>query len=279
MAVKHYSEKELIDFAQKLIIEEDEVISIKKHLEECFKCSMKYSFLNLKSGLKSQMKYEKAKAEKYFESCPDEDKLKSYLIGDISKKEKLKIENHLYCCRKCAEVVLSMDVINVPSLWESIENTISEVTGWLKDIHFIPVGLEPVMSTRISEEELQKVMKPYEGDDLVIKIPVERDGFLTVIHWNGEDLSFVLPNIYEGNVAVKAGEVRKIEAIADPPAGIQYLKVFITEDKILNPGEINFDDKDDVYEKLKGFTKKLQELDESKWSQQIVEYEVRKVVS
>lgn len=274
--MKHYSEKDLINFANKTL-EKEEMLSIEEHLKECFKCSMTYNCLTVKSDFKAHIKHEQLKAKEISTTCISKDKLKSYLTGKISKDEKQKIETHLYCCKECAEILLNIDLVNAPSLWQSIENTISEVTDWLKGIYFIPVGLDPVMSTKIPVKETQGIIKVYNGDELNIEIPVEKDGYLTVLHWNGDDISLIFPDPDNSKTFIKSGQTKTIEHTVTLPSGLQQIKTFITEKQLIKPEEIDFNDKKSIYEKLQEFIKKLQESSEDKWSQQVINYEVREL--
>jgi len=274
--VKHYSEEDLMNFAKKSL-EKNEMDFIERHLEECPGCFMKYDFLKLKLGVKSHVKYETIKAQKKPENCLSEEILTNYLAGEVSEKEKQQIENHLYCCKKCPEMLLNIDMIDAPSLWQSMERIISCATDWIKGITFVPAGLEPVMGTKGADEKNQETIKVYEGDEINIEIPVKKDGYLTVIHWNGEDLSPVIPGSYDSKTFIKSGETKSIEFTAHLPAGLQQIRAFITEEKLLNPDEIEFGDKKSIHKKLQDFIEKLEKLDKDKWSQQIKNYEVRKL--
>ena len=94
------------------------------------------------------------------------------------------------------------------------------------------------------------------------------------MHWNGEILSLVFPNSHEKDSFVKGKTIKILTGMIDPPSGIQHIKVFITEDKILNPEEIDFNDVHAVMKHIEGFIKKLCEIDENRWSEKIITCEV-----
>lgn len=261
--MKHFTGKELLTIAQEKT-EEGE-----KHLKECSSCRMKYNFLSVETGVKSYMKYEKARGEKKGGPCLSSEELKNYREGAVAKEEKGRIESHLICCEKCAGIYFNLaDRVNVKSLWQSVEDKLSETAGWINGIFLVP---DLLVSRKKREGEGEKV---FVGDEVKLEIPVSKDGYLTVIHKDEKKISLVFPNPGEEDSSVKEGNVKIINGKIDPPSGTHYIKVFITEEKLLEPENIDFEDERSVMEEIQAFIKKLEKLPESKWSEEDKIYEV-----
>ena len=259
--MKHYSEKELLKFA------ENKNNTIENHLKECLECSVKYNFLRTKMGIKSYVEYERAKEGA--KSCLTLEKLQLYSSGNISKEEKKRITTHLTCCEKCADSYFDLDCVNVNSLWTAIEETVSETMDWIKGVFLVPTFA--VSRNRGDMEHIEAFI----GDEVKLEVPVNKEGYLTVLHWNKENLTLVFPNSYEKDNFIKENTVKKLKVRIDPPPGKQKVKVIITEDKILNSKKLDFDNKSSLLKDIGKFIKKLDELESNKWSQEMRTYEVK----
>ncbi|MEQ8192545.1 MAG: hypothetical protein ABRQ39_31560 [Candidatus Eremiobacterota bacterium] len=259
--MKHCSEKDLLNFSK------EKTPHIEEHLKTCSSCLMKYNFLTMKVRMNSYIEYEKRKKKSL---CPSEEDLFDYASGRISEDRKKQMKEHLALCETCVTIYFDLKTVNMKSLWLSIEEAISRGTDFIKNLYFVP---DLAYSRKKSAEKSDKV-KAFIGDEVRIEIPADKDGYLTVIHWNGEKVSLLFPNPHEIDTSVKEKTTKILRGLIDPPAGIQYIKVFVTEDNILNPEEINFNDVNSVMKHIEGFMKKLSEFDDSKWSEKIIACEV-----
>ncbi len=259
--MKHCSEKDLLNFSK------EKTTRIEEHLRTCSSCLMKYNFLTMKIRMNSYIEYEKRKNKS---PCPSREVLFDYSSGRISGLDKNRIKEHLAVCETCVNIYFDLKPVNMKSLWHSVEKTISAGTDFIKNLYFVP---DLAYSRKKSEEKPDNV-KAFIGDEVRLEIPADKDGYLTIIHWNGKILSLLFPNIHEKDTSVKGGTTKILKGIIESPAGIQYIKVFITEDKILNPEKMDFNDVNTVMNHIKGFTKKLSEIDEKKWSEKIITCEV-----
>lgn len=259
--MKHCSEKDLLNFSK------EKTPHIEEHLRTCSSCLMKYNFLTMKVRMNSYIEYEKRKKKS---SCPSRELLFDYSSGRISGHEKKKIKEHLAVCETCVNIYFDLKPVNMKSLWHSVEEAISRGTDFVKNLYFVP---DLAYSRKKSEEKSDKV-KAFIGDEVRIEIPANKDGYLTVIHWNGEILSLLFPNIHEKDTSVKEKTTKILRGVIEPPAGMQYIKVFITEDKILNPEEMDFNDANSVMKHIEAFSKKISEIDDKKWSEKVITCEV-----
>jgi len=244
--MQHYSDKELL------------MPHVKKHLEECPSCLMRYNFLSMKMRVEGAMEYEKQTLNKT--PCPSGKEIEAFMRdGNKTVKE------HLAWCEACGGIYFNLKPAN--NFWYSIEKRISEMK-WIKDVFLIP-------DLALCRDRINKAgHKVFVGDYVNLEIPVDKDGYLTVIHWNGERFSLVFPNPKENDCFVKAGTTKIIKGKIDPPPGIQKIKVFLTEDNIFDVDEIDFQNEKSITGCIKEFIKNLDDLDDDKWSEEIFFYEV-----
>ncbi len=271
----HYSEKDLINFATKKI-DKDKISDIEKHLSECFQCSNEYDFLILKLNLDSYIEYRKLKAQKQPSICITSDILKDYAAGKILDKEKKKIEDHLICCEKCRTSFLNLDLTNSYSLWTSIKDMTSETLNWIKEVYFAPV-LDPDFAVKSTPfKQLDNDVIVYPGDKIKIKIPVIKPGYMSVFIWDGKRVSLRYPDKKECNTFVKVeSEELELTISEDASPGTHHIKIFITEEKLLNSEEIDFDNTNNIPQIMEKFIQKLDETEEDKWSQELKTYEIK----
>jgi len=262
--MKHLSEKELITFAG------EKKSTIEKHLNECSKCLKKYDFLSMKLRMNSYVEYERALGDRTSRDCLSKKELEAYASGRISKEEKESIKKHLICCEKCADACFNLDTIKAKSLWRSVEEAVSFAADRIKGIFILP----DLAASRGTVLEKSDVIRTFIGDEVKVEIPIDKDGYLTVIHWNGENISLVFPNLYEKDAFVRGEKVKLMRGKIDPPAGMQELRVFLTEENLINIENINFNDENSVLKEIDSFIKKLMTLDENRWSQKEQAYEV-----
>ena len=261
--MRHYSEKELVEFIK---IKD---YTIEKHLRECKECSMKYNFLRTKLGIKSYVEYERLKEER--SDCISLEKLELYSAGKISEEEKKRIKNHLTCCRKCADSYFNLASVNVKSLWSAIEETVSETADWIGGVFFLPSLAVGRDGKGLDTSEV------FIGDEVEVEIPVAKEGYISVLHWNKENVTLVFPNSYEKDNFVEKDSKKEFKVRIDPPAGKQVVKVIVTEDNLLEPEKLNFDDENSVLRDIDKFVKKLDGLPDDKWSQEKKVYKVKEL--
>jgi hypothetical protein len=266
--MKHCSEKDLLNFSK------EKTSHIEEHLEKCSYCMMKYHFLSMKFRMNSYIEYEKEKVKKEKSFCLSKEEMADYASGRISEVKKNQIKEHLTVCETCVNIYFDLKPVNIKSLWLSIEEAFSTGIDRLKGVFLVP----DLAVSRKGTEEKSDIMKAFIGDEVKLEIPVNKNGYLTVIHWNGEVLSLLFPNPYEKNNFVKEKSIKILRGKFEPPAGIQKIKLFITEDEILKSEEIDFSDVNSVLKHIEGFIKKICEIDENKWSEKIITCEVMEFV-
>lgn len=268
----HYIETDLIKYA-KHELNKKEMIKIEEHLDKCPECLMTYDLLWMNLNMNSYIEHRKHKAKPEHLPCLTHKELKLYAANKTTEEEEKRITEHLLICDKCTKTYLIFS--ERYSLWRSIEETVSATLNWIKDITFIPI-LEPSMGT-VRTEDYSDRIKTFTGDNITIKIPVNRDGYLTIIHWDGENLSLPFPYEKNQDTFITSGTTKDLSVTIDPPAGIQQLKVFLTKDRILKQEEIDFTDDSSIQKGITTFIEKLNEIDEQNWSQEIKTYEVKEL--
>ena len=227
----------------------------------CPACLINHDFSPMKLMIKFYIQYDKIKAGEKESSCISSKKLKLYVRNKIPENEK----NHLICCEKCTDKFLNLTASY--SIWNSLKEEIDKTSQWLKEITLTStLGLTPARGLR---EEKKVFLR---GDEIYLKVSSNKDGYLTIIHWNGEEINLVLPNIYEKNTFIKAKEEKKLKARIDPPPGLQEVRIFLTEKNLFKRETIDFEDKSSVQRKIKKFVEKLKEVKKDWW---VRSYEVK----
>ena len=108
-----------------------------------------------------------------------------------------------------------------------------------------------------------------------IKAPEEKDGFMTVFHYDDKDnLTLLYPDKSTTDTSVGAGKEKKIGIVATKPIGTHYLKAFWTCTKILKPEEVNFGDEPEIATTIANFIKVVRDLSSDDWIESVSEFEI-----
>ena len=249
--VEYFREKAVQTFAER-----------KDTVKECPACLIGHNYSLMELMIKFYIQYDRVKARERLIPCISSDRLKLYVRNKIPENDK----GHLICCESCTDKLLNLT--GAYSIWNSLKEEADRTSEWIRKIYLLSSLAKAPSKTVIAEKKIF-----FSGEEVYLKVHSNKDGYLTIIHWNGEDINIVLPNIYEKDTFVKANGVKELKARIDPPPGIQEVKIFLTEVKILETEGIDFQDKSIIQRKIKEFVEKLREVEKDWW---VKSYEVKK---
>jgi hypothetical protein len=230
--------------------------------------------------------------------CEDlEDFLFEYARTGIDNKYlKFSFENHLISCDYCVErltryklmfevideygeeafaIVKAREFQEQPELKERLRK-IAEKANNLISTLALPCTIYPYAAfsgIRHFEQAAQKDTYTI-GEKIVISMTPPKDGYLTIIHFDENNVQLLFPHRKNDDLFIKAGTEKNIGIEAGKPIGKHYIKAICTSNQIIDPKSINFDRTADVASALEKLLGSLKELGSDEWITSWVEFEV-----
>jgi hypothetical protein len=115
------------------------------------------------------------------------------------------------------------------------------------------------------------------NESIVINItaPQERDGYLTIIHYDKAfNLRLIFPTNSCDTTLVKSGVEKEFGINLTGPIGKQYVKVIWTASELLNPKDVRFKNTDELILDIGRFLDALEIQEENNWMEEVLKYEV-----
>ena len=112
------------------------------------------------------------------------------------------------------------------------------------------------------------------GDRIVINIQPDKDGYLTLFHYDDNNLELLFPHSATDNTFVTNTKGKRIGIEAKEPLGKHYLRAIWTYNQIIDSERIDYSDETNILYSVEYFINSLNELSSDEWMDSIVEFRV-----
>ena len=112
------------------------------------------------------------------------------------------------------------------------------------------------------------------GERVTIDIEPPRDGYLTVLLYNEDNVKLLLPKKGTDDTSVKKDKKKELEILVPGQLGKQCLKAFWTSYQLMVPDQINFGDDSDIHSAIETFLKSISALSDDDWTVFVQQFEV-----
>jgi len=112
------------------------------------------------------------------------------------------------------------------------------------------------------------------GERVSIDIEPPRDGYLTILFYDDNNVKLLFPEKGTADTFVKEGEKKEQEILVPGQLGRQCLKAFWTSDQLMVPGQIDFGDDSAIRSAIEIFLKSISALSDEDWMVFVQQFEV-----
>lgn len=211
---------------------------------------------------------------------PDQDLLRKYALGKVSKEQDHELTEHLMLCGKCAKTVFDIQYLEPIRSELSWERIFHEFKNLFSKISLSMPTEFPVLQDAVARghESERKLGFHFPGDPLLFSPEAPADGYMAVFYGCEEtgEIKVIFPEAHE-DPRVSAGQ--QIGPIADEvegPGGKHFLKAFWTRLPLFNPEGMDLQDRSLLHEALAQFLDAIEESDSEDWRAALKEFDVVK---
>jgi tetratricopeptide (TPR) repeat protein len=163
------------------------------------------------------------------------------------------------------------------NLIQKLNNLKHEISILFRLTKSIPSIIAPSLGALEVDDSKENVFKVGDTIELCIQIPQERDGYLTVFHYDAKyNFRLLFPETSSDSVFVRAGGEKYLPIEVNQPLGLQYLKAIWTSQKLLNPKDVDFGNTSNVIHSVGIFVEAITDLELDQWRESTIEFRVVK---
>ena len=248
-----------------------------KRLKEALKTNE--SFLQLVKREVESGRHQELKERVEKGPHPTRQMLYDYVLNRTEERDDEEIMNHIAFCSICSKEILSImkieeDLEQDMLHWANKKPLIQRLKDLVTNLSLPVYAFAPdSLATRGEATGTERQYAP--GDSMVFCVSIISDGYLVILHYDEKDkISLVFPAASQDDTFVQGGIEKRLPGTITGPPGRQFLKVIWTSQKLLDPGEIDFHDDEDVEDSISAFLDSLNELGTGEWIETRYDIEV-----